>query len=77
MKGMFAFLAEALKFLNWWAPRRAAKNDAPETKDANNRKAIENEILKDDEAAANKRVHDALFRLRNRKAASDKQRPGD
>jgi hypothetical protein len=73
MKGMFAFLAEALKFLNWWAPRRAAKNDAPETKDANNRKAIENEILKDDEAAANVRMRDTLDRLRNREASGDKR----
>jgi hypothetical protein len=73
MKGMFAFLAEALKFLNWWAPRRAAKNDAPETKDANNRKAVENEILKDDEAAANVRMRDTLDRLRNREASGDKR----
>ena len=76
MKGLFAAIAEALKFLNWWAPRRAAHNDKPETKDAKARNEVEREILNDDEAGANRRVADALFRLRMRNSRAAKDNPG-
>jgi hypothetical protein len=76
MTGLFQFLAKLTDLVAFIWKRKAEKNDKPETKDANARKAIENEILHDDDAAANTRIHDALFRLRmrrNSQTESDKR----
>lgn len=80
MTGIFEFLAKLLDVSTWGIKRRAAHNDKRETKDANKRAEIENEILNDDEEGANARVSDALFRLRmrdNEKANGDSSRPGN
>jgi hypothetical protein len=74
--GLFKFLATLTGLISFLWKRKAAHNDKPETKDANARKAVENEILKDDEGAANRRVSDALFRYRmhrNREAKNHKR----
>jgi hypothetical protein len=74
--GLFQLLAKLTGLISFLWKRKAAHNDKPETKDANARKAVENEILHDDEGAANARVSDALFRYRmrnNREAKNHKR----
>jgi hypothetical protein len=80
MNGWGAAVAKFLEALFWGIKRRADHNDKPETKDAKRREQVENEILNDDEDAANARVADDLFRLRmhrNAKAANHPERPGN
>lgn len=67
--GWGAAVAEIGKLVNTILGRRIAHNDRPETKAANRRAAIENEILNDDEAGANVRLNDDLFFLRMRRNA--------
>jgi hypothetical protein len=73
--GVFSFLTRVTELVTFVWKRKAQKNDLPETKDEQARNAIHREVAKDDEAAANVRIADSLFRLRMRKNAHDKQRP--
>lgn len=72
MSGWGEAVAQLLKLVNSIFGRRTAHKDKPETKNAERREQVENEILKDDEAAANARVDDDLFKLRMHRNAQAK-----
>jgi hypothetical protein len=80
MSGWGEAVAKVAQIILALMGRRAAHNDKPETQNANRRAEVEKEILNDDEAAANARVADDLFRLRMQRNAQAKDhlsRPGD
>lgn len=71
MSGIWKAIAEFLSLTNWFVRRRAARKDNPENKQADWQKEVDREIEKDDEAAANVRINDALARIRMRQHGKD------
>jgi hypothetical protein len=70
-------VAVALEFAFAIWKRVTAKKDDPINKAEKWKEQVHNEVANDDEAGANARVSDALFRYRMRKNKDNSRRPAD
>jgi hypothetical protein len=68
VSNLFLFLARLAEIVGRVWKRKNDRDDLPETKIEKKRNVIHEEVANDDEDAANKRIADLRFRMRNKSA---------